>query len=95
MYIHCLSSLSQNEVVSLRARVAKWGNSLGIRIPKAVAEEVGLNDGVEVQVTVSGRNVVLAPAPREYRLDELVTRITRKNRHAETDWGVQVGDESW
>jgi antitoxin MazE len=79
----------------VRARVAKWGNSLGVRIPKSMAEEVGLDEGANVEVRVSGRNLVLAPASPEYSLDELVARITPKNRHGETDWGSPVGNESW
>ena len=79
----------------MRARIAKWGNSLGVRIPKAVAKEVGLDEGTDVEIKVSGRNLVLAPAHRQYSLDELVGEITVKNRHSETDWGEPVGKENW
>jgi antitoxin MazE len=79
----------------MRARVAKWGNSLGVRIPKAVAREVGLDEGASVEVKVSGRKLIFAPAGPQYRLNELVARITPKNRHRETDWGAPAGNESW
>ncbi len=79
----------------MRARIAKWGNSLGVRIPKAVAKEVGLDEGANVEVKVSGRNLVLAPARPEYSLNELVAGITPKNRHGEIDWGSPAGHESW
>ena len=79
----------------MRARITKWGNSLGVRIPKAVAKEVGLNEGANVEVRVSGRNLVLVPSRPEYSLDDLVARITPKNRHRETDWGAPAGNESW
>lgn len=79
----------------MHARIAKWGNSLGVRIPRAVAKEVGLDEGASVEVKVSGRNLVLAPTRREYSLNELVALITPKNRHGETDWGSPVGKESW
>jgi antitoxin MazE len=35
-------------------QVAKWGNSLAIRIPAAVAEALGLKVGDEVEVHVAG-----------------------------------------
>ncbi len=79
----------------MRTQVSKWGNSLGVRIPKAIAKEAGLSEGATVEVKVSGRNLVVAPARREYRLEELVAGITAKNRHAETDWGHSVGNEGW
>ena len=82
-------------VVAMRARITKWGNSLGVRIPKAVAMDIGLDEGADVELKVSGRNLVLAPVHREYDLKELVAAITPKNRPRETDWGAPVGNEIW
>jgi antitoxin MazE len=36
-------------------QVAKWGNSLAIRIPAAVAEALELKPGDDVQIHVAGR----------------------------------------
>jgi antitoxin MazE len=60
-----------------------------------VANEVGLDEGADVEVKVSGRNLVLLPAHRVYTLQELVSGITPGNRHRETDWGKPVGNEIW
>lgn len=79
----------------MRARITRWGNSLGVRIPQALAKEVGFDEGASVEITISGRNLVLAPLHCEYTLKELVDKITPKNRHGETDWGIPVGDEDW
>ncbi len=35
-------------------QVAKWGNSLAIRIPAAVAEALGLKEGDDIEVTIAG-----------------------------------------
>jgi antitoxin MazE len=37
-------------------RVAKWGNSLAIRLPAAVVEALQLKDGDEIEVRVKGKN---------------------------------------
>ena len=79
----------------MRTRIAKWGNSLGVRIPRSVADEVGLDEGADVEMQVSRRKLTLVPSRREYKLSELVAKITPKNRHAEDDWGAPVGDENW
>lgn len=79
----------------MRTQVAKWGNSLGVRIPKAYAEEVGLSEGATVEVKRSGRKLVVMPAQPEYEVAELVAGITRKNRHHETSWGKPIGKETW
>jgi len=79
----------------MRTQVSKWGNSLGVRIPKAYAEELGLSEGASVEVKLSGRKLVLAPARPEYELEQLVAGITPQNCHGETDWSEPVGKETW
>jgi antitoxin MazE len=77
-------------------QLARWGNSLAVRIPKAVAEDAQLREGESVTVAVASEGgLVIRPARRKYRLRQLVTRITPKNRHAETDWGKPQGKELW
>lgn len=36
-------------------QVAKWGNSLAVRIPSAVVEALDLKAGEEIEVTIAGR----------------------------------------
>ena len=35
-------------------QVAKWGNSLAVRLPVAVVEALGLRDGDEIEIRVAG-----------------------------------------
>jgi antitoxin MazE len=79
----------------MTTQVAKWGNSLGLRLPKAVAQEAEIGDGDTVDVSVQNGAIVIRPAKARYSLDELVGRITPKNRHGETDWGKRAGRETW
>jgi len=81
--------------IHLIARIAKWGNSLAIRIPRAFAAEMGLEEGDEVTLTLSEGRLVLTPKPADYSLDELAAGITPENRHTETDWGEPAGSEVW
>jgi len=77
-------------------QVAKWGNSLAIRIPRGVAQEARLSEGVRMTFEVNSEgDLVLRAVRRRYELSELVAGITRGNRHGETDWGAAVGEESW
>lgn len=77
----------------MRAKVQKWGNSLAIRIPKPVAQEIGLRAELDVEMSVEKGSLVLAPTPRQYTLEELVKGITAENRHEEVDFGPRVGRE--
>ena len=77
-------------------QLAKWGNSLALRIPKAVAQDAELREGEPVTVTVAREGgLVVKRARRKYRLTQLVSRITAKNRHEETNWGQPQGKEIW
>jgi antitoxin MazE len=78
------------------ATVSKWGNSLAVRIPQAIAKQASLSEGdcVALHLDADGA-IVLRPSRRKYELSELVAGITTKNRHRETDWGKPQGKESW
>ena len=76
-------------------RIAKWGNSLGLRLPKSVAREAQLDEGDTVDVSVKNGAIVIRPSRPTYSLEELVAKITPRNRHDESDWGPSVGRESW
>jgi antitoxin MazE len=76
--------------------VSKWGNSLAVRIPRAIVKEARLAEGdrLSLDVTNDG-SIVLRSARRKYALAELVSQITPKNRHRETNWGKPAGKEAW
>ncbi|WP_258110956.1 AbrB/MazE/SpoVT family DNA-binding domain-containing protein [Alicyclobacillus sp. SP_1] len=74
----------------MQARVSKWGNSLGIRIPVMAAEEMSLSDGEVVELIFRDGEIIIKK--KESTLEDLVTQITTDNRHDETDFGT-VGRE--
>ena len=78
------------------ATISKWGNSLAVRIPLAIAKQASLGEGDSVLLTLNrDGGIVVRPSRRKYELSDLVARITPKNRHRETDWGPPQGEESW
>jgi antitoxin MazE len=82
--------------VSVQTKIQRWGNSLGLRIPRSFAEEAGVEAGSEVDLSLRGGDLVVKPARRaRYRLAELVRKITAKNLHGEVETGSPVGREVW
>lgn len=76
--------------------VSKWGNSLAVRIPQGIAKQARINEGDCVAVALQrDGTIVLRSTRRRYDLSKLVSRITPRNRHRETDWGPPLGEESW
>jgi antitoxin MazE len=79
----------------LLTHISKWGNSLGIRLPKSLLQELGVSASSKVAVTIENGSIIIRPVSREYAIEELVEGITLENRHCETDWGPSVGAEVW
>jgi antitoxin MazE len=79
----------------MTTQIARWGNSLGLRLPKSVAQEARLDEGDSVDVSVRNGAIVIRPTRPAYSLDDLVSKITAKNRHDESAWGAPQGREAW
>lgn len=65
-------------------RVAKWGNSLAIRVPSAVAEALELKEGDEVAVRIAGDRVF--EIERDDSRERAIERIRRFRWKLPPDW---------
>lgn len=82
----------------MAAKIQKWGNSQGIRLPSRVLHEVRLKPGDEVDISVLDGVIVVTPSQRtrdKYRLEDLVEQIPEDYREGEIDWGAPSGREVW
>jgi len=79
----------------MNATIQKWGNSLALRIPKSVAQQISVAEGDDVELRVNSLGLVVRPARGRYRLTELLRKVTPANCHRETDWGKPTGEEAW
>jgi antitoxin MazE len=80
----------------MKTQLAKWGNSLAVRIPKPIADAARLSLGDHLELEVESPGAVTIRKPKRIpSLQELVREITHENRHAEQDWGRPVGSEAW
>jgi antitoxin MazE len=76
--------------------VRRWGNSLAVRLPRAVAAEVSIGDGSAVMVqAVDGIITIAKMETPTYLLADLVRSITPRNRHASIETSRPVGNEVW
>ena len=77
-------------------KVQKWGNSLGLRIPKSFAKEASVEEGSAVDLSVSDGKLVIQPVPQKrYELQELLAAVTEDNLHSEISTGEPQGREAW
>ncbi len=79
----------------MRTRVQKWGNSLAVRIPKPFAEEAGLRNCAEVEMTLTAEGLQVSAVRPRRSLTDLLRKVSRRNLHAEIETGRRVGREVW
>lgn len=77
-------------------RVQQWGNSLALRIPQALASQIGLAPGSPVRLSLRRQELVIIPVLRpRLTLDDLLALVTEENSHAEVENGPAAGGEAW
>lgn len=74
------------------SNVTKWGNSLGIRIPRSIAERIGIVEGEPIEILIQDDHILMQ---KTSRLKSLLSQITPENWHSETDTGTPKGKEIW
>lgn len=80
----------------MQTQIRKWGNSLGLRIPQALAEDLEIKDGSIVKLSSQNGKLEVAPIyPKKYSLKELLDKITEDNIHGEIKSGSAKGKEIW
>jgi antitoxin MazE len=80
----------------MQTKIQKWGNSLGLRIPRSFAAEAQVEEGAAVDLSVeNGRLLVRPLRVRKYALNALLRKVSRRNLHGEISTGRAVGREAW
>ncbi|MDE6281717.1 MAG: AbrB/MazE/SpoVT family DNA-binding domain-containing protein [Oscillospiraceae bacterium] len=87
------------------ATIQRWGNSQGIRIPKALLEALNIreNDRVELVPAKDSITIKKAAVSAHKTLEERLTtfygrpidEITRIESDQEVEWGKAEGREAW
>ncbi len=65
----------------MQTTVSRWGNSLGIRLPKEAVDSINIAEGDRLTVTVSDGAITLTRARRRYTIEELCATMTDENAH--------------
>ncbi len=76
----------------MQTTVSKWGNSLAVRLPRHIADEMKLVDGSTVTVEVDDGSIRVTPSRKKFKLSEL---LAGHDKAAEIDWGGAKGEEAW
>jgi antitoxin MazE len=78
------------------AKVQRWGNSQGLRLPKHVLESADISVGDDVEVIPQeGQIIIKKISKRKFDLAEMVSRMPRNYKAFEQSFGKPVGKEEW
>ena len=78
----------------MKAKIQKWGNSLGVRIPSIIAKDLSIDNGATVDILEDSGQIVIRPIKKR-NLKMMLDSITDGNVHTEIDFGSSEGKENW
>jgi len=79
-------------------QVTKWGNSLGFRIPRGIADRLNIQAGDTLELAAAEDGLLLKKAPRtekHYSLADILDSFAPASVHPEVDFGKPQGEEVW
>lgn len=77
----------------MKTNLARWGNSLAVRLPKDVTEELRLAEGATLDIKVEKGALLLRPTQPRYRLEDLLGGVTPQRMRKAWSWGPDKGRE--
>ena len=78
----------------MEAKIQKWGNSLGLRIPNHIIKDLSLLHGSIVEIEEEADTIVIRPKEK-HNLDDMLNLINNTNIHSEVSFGRPEGEEIW
>jgi len=82
----------------MKTYIKKWGNSLALRIPKSLTDEINLKIDTPVTISVDKSNhriLITRINEEQYSLENMLSKVSEENIHKEYESGKPVGKEIW
>ena len=81
----------------MEAKLQKWGNSDGIRIPSNILKSLELKTNDIIELTVQDNQIVIKKSekPKEISLKEKFTKYKGSNLAKDFTWDAPKGKELW
>ncbi len=81
----------------MTARIQKWGNSQGLRLPKYLLEEMHMMTGDSVEIVAKNNQIIIKPLSKNrdhFKIADLVAEIPLNYQSTE-EFSSKIGDEEW
>lgn len=80
----------------MEAKLQKWGNSDGIRIPSSILKSLNLKTNDILNIEQQDDKIIISiPKKKKISLDNMFKNYKGKNLAKEFSWDESVGKEIW
>lgn len=80
--------------MTMRTTITRWGNSRGVRLPRALLEAVDFGENEHVELEAVEGMIVIRPVKKKRSLDDVFSGYKGTYRPVE-EWDPPVGEEAW
>jgi antitoxin MazE len=76
--------------------IKKWGNGLGVRVPKTIAEQVNFTENQKVDLVVENGCLIVAPlGEKTLTLEERLKKFNNNQQQEVMQVDELLGAEKW
>jgi antitoxin MazE len=61
----------------MRLQLAKWGNSLAVRLPRECTRAAGLREGDRVEAVIAQEGTIMLVPDKVFKKDAFLTRLAK------------------
>ena len=80
----------------MQAQIVKWGNGQGIRIPRSLMREAGININEPLDITLKDNKIIISKTFQHLSLEQRAAFYGGQlGPYEEFDWGEASGKEAW
>jgi antitoxin MazE len=94
MYKHFELNMTTTTVTNFQSRVLPWGNGLGLRLTKTLANAAGVDANSPVSITVEPGRIVIETAPKKMSLVTMLASFDPKRHGGEVMAFAPLGKEA-
>ena len=77
-------------------KISTWGNSLGFRIPKGMADSLNIKAGDILELTSVDEGLLIKkPVVKTYKLADILNSFDTSEVSPAVDFGEAKGEEIW
>lgn len=86
--------MTTTTVTNIKSRVLPWGNGLGLRLTKTLANAAGVNANSTVRITAEPGRIIIEANPQKMSLSEMLARFDPKRHGGEAMAFTPLGKEA-